>query len=280
MGDTERFKSIAAMLRRRRELEADGRTYIQTMDRYGVWSGFCTFYTAPEQKARGVAEQPLYLELIGCHELIAGLSNVDDLIEDSVVTYCRVGGESDVEVLGAAGKWECFGCAKTSEVFSTRRDLYNHLVDHVSSGQRVPGHVLPRLAREINAEIEAATPKWTEEEAKDLLDKLSLFYGEPVKPISQYCRAFRTWQGAVEAAAERESDPALKTSFEGMVRDIRSVSVHVGKSNLLARLLYAGEELRTEPCPIHKGRWSGCVWGDGRCPHCMSGDSVTGWVRA
>jgi hypothetical protein len=194
--------------------------------------------------------------------------------------YCEIGNDSDVEVLGViGGGWECVGCKKACERFSTRRDIYNHLIDHVEDKQRVPNHVLRQLVLELNDEREAATPKWTEVEARDILGKLSLYYGEPVKPISQYCKAFRTWQGAIEDAAERELDPKLKESFTGMVRDIRSVSLHIAKSNLLARLVYQGEELRPDPCPVHKGHWSGCVWGEGRCPHCMSGDNITGWVR-
>jgi len=129
-------------------------------------------------------------------------------------------------------------------------------------------------------ECEAATPDLTEEEAEELLAKLSLHYGEPVKPISLYCTAFRTWQRAIEEASRRETEPERKGSFEAMARDLRNTSLHVAKSNLLARLLYVGEELRTEPCPIHKGHWSGCVWDDeNQCPHCMSGDNITGWVK-
>lgn len=111
-----------------------------------------------------------------------------------------------------------------------------------------------------------------------MLARLSEHYGEPVKPIGEYCEAFRTWQVAIEDAYERETKPHLKVEFEAMVRDIGNTRLHIAKSNLLARLLYAGEELRTEPCPIHNGHWSGCAWGDDRCPHCMSGDNVTGWV--
>jgi len=85
MAETERFCSIPAMLRRRAELLAEGRTYIQTVDRYGAWSGFCTFFNAAEQKVRGVAEQPLYLELIGSHELIASLTTRIGLLEDEIL---------------------------------------------------------------------------------------------------------------------------------------------------------------------------------------------------
>lgn len=122
-------------------------------------------------------------------------------------------------------------------------------------------------------------PKWTPEQAKAMLAKLSAHYGEPVKPISHYCKAFYTWQRAIETAYRQETEPYTKLSFENMVRDIRSVALYVSKSNLLARLLYIGEELRTEPCPIHKGHWSGCAWEESACPYCMSGSNITGWKK-
>jgi hypothetical protein len=115
-------------------------------------------------------------------------------------------------------------------------------------------------------------------EAEAMLEQLSQYYGEPVKPISQYCEAFRTWRKAIQAAYEREPEGPWKCQYGDMARDIHETSLHVAKSNLLARLLYEGEELRTEPCPVHKGRWSGCAWGDDACPHCMSGSNITGWL--
>jgi hypothetical protein len=163
-------------------------------------------------------------------------------------------------------------------------DIYNHLVEHVYSKHKVPDGVMTLLLEEHREDIEARTPKWTPEEAEAMLENLRLYYKEPVMPIGKYCEAFRTWQDAIEDAAEQakedpDESPFARQSLEDMARAIQEVSTLVSKSNLLSRLLYGGEELRTERCPIHKGHWSGCVWGDGRCPHCMSGDNVTGWVR-
>lgn len=56
----------------------------------------------------------------------------------------------------------------------------------------------------------------------------------------------------------------------------RFMRLAIYKSNLLSRLIYSGEQLRTTPCPKHKGRWSGCVW-DAQC-ECMCGSNVTGWL--
>ena len=57
----------------------------------------------------------------------------------------------------------------------------------------------------------------------------------------------------------------------------RGVMLAVWKSCLLDRLIYGGEELRTVPCPIHKGQWSRCHIE--LCPEgCNFGSSYTGWV--
>jgi hypothetical protein len=57
----------------------------------------------------------------------------------------------------------------------------------------------------------------------------------------------------------------------------------IAKSNLLYRLLYLGERLRTEPCPRHRGVWSG--YKDSApfcdCQYLESGTvgfDVTGWL--
>jgi hypothetical protein len=59
------------------------------------------------------------------------------------------------------------------------------------------------------------------------------------------------------------------------------ISLQIDKSNLLWRLLYAGEQVRSTPCPVHKGKWSGCGpdprWTDSRCG-CWSYGNVTGWM--
>jgi hypothetical protein len=59
------------------------------------------------------------------------------------------------------------------------------------------------------------------------------------------------------------------------------VFFQIRKSNLLSRLIYAGEPVRTKPCPVHKGRWSGCTLPeDTKCDGaCMHGSNVTGWLR-
>lgn len=96
----------------------------------------------------------------------------------------------------------------------------------------------------------------TEEEALAMLDALEKHYREPVMPVSRYCGAFETWFRVMAEKGEH---------FAG-------VRLAITKSNLLARLIYAGEELRTRECPKHKGRWSGIL----ACEH---GCDYTGWIR-
>ncbi len=65
--------------------------------------------------------------------------------------------------------------------------------------------------------------------------------------------------------------------YEQYAESVHRVFLDISKSNLLARLLYAGEKLRTKMCPKHKGHWSGIEWGpDNACPHKCQ---LTGWIQ-
>lgn len=119
----------------------------------------------------------------------------------------------------------------------------------------------------------------TDEEAEALLYQLSRHFNQPVQPVGRYCAALRVWENAVNDRAVRTRDPD-DAKFAEMVS---RVFLQISKSNLLSRLIYDGESLRTEPCPVHQGRWSGCVWDDQPCP-CQAtqagqfGINVTGWL--
>lgn len=111
--------------------------------------------------------------------------------------------------------------------------------------------------------------KLTDTEAEELLAKLSRHYNEPVKPVSRYCKSFRTWALAVIERDEGLDEKGYSKYLPPILRDI-------SKSNLLARLIYADEPLRTEKCPEHKGHWDGqaqCIWG------CTYGCDGTGWLK-
>lgn len=119
-------------------------------------------------------------------------------------------------------------------------------------------------------------------EAKEMLDKLAAYYGEPVFPISRYCRAFYLWARAIEKANDpedfvprHENDKIEHKAGHGYARSIGRMLTDITKSNLLARLLYGGEKLRKRQCPEHKGHWSGMEFYESRCKH---GCGLTGWL--
>jgi hypothetical protein len=99
-------------------------------------------------------------------------------------------------------------------------------------------------------------------EAAAMLEELQKYFKEPVMPVSRYCDALQTWGQAIVDRDGYEAE--LPAAINGVFLAIR-------KSNLLARLIYGGEELRTRKCPEHEGRWSGI----GICRH---GCGETGWL--
>lgn len=119
--------------------------------------------------------------------------------------------------------------------------------------------------------------KLTNEEAEAMLKRLTKHFREPVLPMRRYCDGLRTWAdciGELNTPGRSfgheyvEEDHKFGADYAGHLRDIlRDIS----KSNLLARILYGGEKLRTRPCPEHKGRWSGIM----TCPY---GCGETGWL--
>lgn len=106
----------------------------------------------------------------------------------------------------------------------------------------------------------------TDEEAEEMLKKLSKHFGEPVMPVKRYCRALNTW---ADCMYKIKAEPYYKYLFS-ILRDI-------DKSNLLYRLIYVGEEFRTEKCPQCEGRWNGSVMiGINKCKYECEG---TGWLH-
>jgi hypothetical protein len=91
--------------------------------------------------------------------------------------------------------------------------------------------------------------------------------------LSQFCKVMDTW-------AEVRSTPTESPIYsDSDFRDAwHTVRMAISKSNLLARMFFAGEEPRKRPCPEHKGSWSGCVWTDLKCG-CMWNSNVTGWLK-
>lgn len=120
------------------------------------------------------------------------------------------------------------------------------------------------------------TPKQVAEHT----DALTRHYGERVAPVSEYCDAFRKWHQALKDKVAR-IDAGTEQDYGGeQYREIADaldrLVIPIAKSNLLWRLIYGAQPLRTKPCPEHKGQWSGCKW-DSYC-ECMDGSDVTGWL--
>ena len=116
--------------------------------------------------------------------------------------------------------------------------------------------------RECRQALELAR-KLPSEIVNQALTRLAMHFDAPVMPITRYCEALRQWGAlAVEKKIiSRDAEEALHLGIE--------------KSDFLARILYAGEEMRTEKCPVHHGSWHGIE--DPERP-CIHGCGLTGWL--
>lgn len=120
----------------------------------------------------------------------------------------------------------------------------------------------------------------TKVEVEHMERELTLHYGEPVRRISAYCNAFEAWHKALGEKIERDEHEG-STRDEGLYTAHQALSTFglrlaIMKSAMLGRLIYAGEGVRTEMCPVHKGRWCGLsAEANGGCDH---GCDLTGWL--
>lgn len=131
----------------------------------------------------------------------------------------------------------------------------------------------------------------TEDEAQEMIRKLEQHYAEPVMRVSFYCNALRTWYRAlVQRHGDlyeryKNSPPTNEHDQKYLNREIQreaellaglsSIMIMISKSNLLARLIYGKEPIRTIKCAEHKGHWSGLAEVV-NCPHGCDG---TGWLH-
>lgn len=93
-----------------------------------------------------------------------------------------------------------------------------------------------------------------------------------LQQIESYCDVLWQWLDLVVDRVTLDgasADPHLKAVAEAST----SIRVAVSKSSYLARRLYEGEQHRTEPCPVHQGRWSGLAVDRPSC-----GCDMTGWL--
>lgn len=123
-----------------------------------------------------------------------------------------------------------------------------------------------------------AVHKAVTSEAAKLRARLEEIEGEPVLAASEYCNAFRAWAEAISERVKREPDDEMTPLWKTYLEAIETLRLPIVKSNLLARLIYCGEELRQEPCPVHQGHWSGCVFHEQLPCGCVAHGNVTGWL--
>jgi hypothetical protein len=89
----------------------------------------------------------------------------------------------------------------------------------------------------------------------------------------------------IEEHLETEDDGSRDEALHAIAKAVDliggstlSVSIMARKSNLLARLIYANQKVRTKKCPEHKGHWSGYYSiSEGPC-ECCDGLDITGWL--
>lgn len=94
-----------------------------------------------------------------------------------------------------------------------------------------------------------------------------------MKEPAAFCGAMDEWAEIVSA-----KDHAFADAW-------RVVRLAIGKSCLLDRVLYHGEQPSKTPCPVHKGKWSGMhlgwpgtFWSDGR--PIVESKCLRGWYDA
>jgi len=91
----------------------------------------------------------------------------------------------------------------------------------------------------------------------------------------RFCSLMHQWANAYKTSLDGESE-YMKKRRQEFRWHWDFVELQIDKSNLLYRTMIVGDELRTTPCPAHKGHWSGCGV-DEDCP-CYFHGNVTGWL--
>jgi hypothetical protein len=127
----------------------------------------------------------------------------------------------------------------------------------------------------------------SDELVSQMLSELKKHFGEPVRPVSEYCQAFYDWQKLITEQANLELDDEhndfhssyQKEIWEKVSKGLSDAYIAIVKSNYLWRRIYGDGLHRTVKCPEHQGTWSGYGWGEESCPHgCMHGYDQTGWL--
>lgn len=118
----------------------------------------------------------------------------------------------------------------------------------------------------------------TEDEIDRFLEEYKA--GIPVMPVTFFCDFLREWADLYGKPQKEERNEGENDRRAELRNVANHVFLQITKSNLLWRTIYRGEPVRTEPCPVHRGRWSGCnIPEETPCKGaCMSGNNVTGWL--
>ena len=96
--------------------------------------------------------------------------------------------------------------------------------------------------------------------------------------INKFCHAMDTWAHVCQKDLPTDSEHVRRWRKE-FSQHWQFIRLAIAKSCLLDRLIYGGEKLRKEMCPIHQGRWSGCnISGEDPC-ECQHDTCITGWLK-
>lgn len=120
--------------------------------------------------------------------------------------------------------------------------------------------------------------KTSQEEVDRFLQEVKA--GTPVMPVRFFCEFLKEWAQLYGMPAVEERHPGQNAERRAQAEKFNFTFLQIMKSNFLWRRIYRGEPTRLKPCPIHKGRWSGCnLPEDTECKGaCMHGGNVTGWL--
>jgi hypothetical protein len=143
------------------------------------------------------------------------------------------------------------------------------------------------LALERDYAVEAMSEKHLDDETRLHYEaELRKHYGDVIVPLNRVCNAIFEWLRVIhEEHLETEDDGSRDEALHAIAKAVDliggstlSVSIMARKSNLLARLIYANQKVRTKKCPEHKGHWSGYYSiSEGPC-ECCDGLDITGWL--
>lgn len=125
--------------------------------------------------------------------------------------------------------------------------------------------------------------KLTNEQANDMMRQLSEHFGEPVMPLKAFCFTMRRWVDCIEQGVQdrkAENDGLGRGGNQHQhgqeyVAQLGHILTDIAKSDLLGRLFYGHEQVRTVKCPEHKGHWVGIESDTNFCKH---GCGFTGWL--